>query len=57
MATKIKVRVRGGKRGGLVVVERTPLTAVKNRTTNVSFESEVIQVRLGHKAQVLVLVA
>lgn len=52
MATKIKVRVRGGKRGGLVVVERVPLTSIKNRTTKVNFGGEVIQVRLAPKSRI-----
>jgi len=52
MATKIKVRVRGGKRGGLVVVERVPLTAIKNRQTKVNFGGEVVTVRLAPKARI-----
>ncbi len=52
MATKIKVRVRGGKRNGLVVVERVPLTAVKDRTTKVNFKGEVVTVHLAPKARI-----
>lgn len=58
MATsKIKIRVRGGKRGGLTVIERVPLTAIKNRTTKVNFEGEVIQVHLTRKARIWTPVA
>lgn len=52
MAQKIKVRVRGGKRGGLVIVERVPLTAVKNRRTKVNFDGNVITVELAPKAKI-----
>lgn len=51
-ATKIKVRVRGGKKGGLVVVERVPLTAIKNRQTKINFGGEVIPVHLTRKARI-----
>jgi hypothetical protein len=43
--SKIKVRVRGGKRGGLVVVERVPLTAVKDNRTKVNFGGQVVTVQ------------
>jgi len=49
---KIKVRVAGGKRGGLVVVERVPLTAIKNRRTKINFGGNVVNVELAPKCRI-----
>ena len=57
MANKIRVRVRGGKRGGLKIVERVPLNQIKGNTTKVNWGGEVVTVARAKRCRIYEVVS